>query len=94
MPVVLISISNQTRFLKIKVKYANHFIVSIVQQSKIKIFMILVITGLLLLPQLRQNYLILHVTSFNRFLKTDDNQFGFKPNHSTDMSVFPFKQVA
>ena len=56
--------------------------------------MILVITGLLLLPQLRQNYLILHVTSFNRFLKTDDNQFGFKPNHSTDMSVFPLKQVA
>ena len=27
------------------------------------------------------------------FLKTNDNQFGFKPNHGTDMSVF-LKQLA
>ena len=30
---------------------------------------------------------------FIDFLKTKDNQFGFKPNHSIDMSVF-LKQVA
>ena len=28
------------------------------------------------------------------FLKTNNNQFGFKPNHGTDMSVFLLKQVA
>ena len=28
------------------------------------------------------------------FLKTNDNQFGFIPNHGTDMSVFLLKQVA
>ena len=28
------------------------------------------------------------------FFEINDNQFGFKPNHGTDMSVFLFKQVA
>ena len=28
------------------------------------------------------------------FLKTKNNQFGFKPNHGTNMSVFLLKQVA
>ena len=27
------------------------------------------------------------------FLKTNANQFGFKPNHGTDMSVFLLKRV-
>ena len=34
---------------------------------------------------------ILHL--IKDFIKTSDNQFGFKSNHSTDMSVFLFKQA-
>ena len=35
--------------------------------------------------------MLLHLIDF---LKTNDNQFGFKPNHGTGMSVFLLKQVA
>lgn len=36
-------------------------------------------------------YYILH--HIEKFLISHDNQFGFKPNHSTDMSVFLLKQM-
>ena len=55
----------------------------------------LVITGLLALAtvvsKLLESDMLHHLIDF---LKTNDNQFGFKPNHGTDKSVFLLKQVA
>ena len=41
--------------------------------------------------KLFKSYMLYHLIDF---LKTNDNQFGFKTNHGTDMSVFLLKQVA
>ena len=39
--------------------------------------------------KLFESYMLHHLIDF---LKTNDNQFGFKPNHGTDMSVFLLKK--
>ena len=39
---------------------------------------------------------IIEVVIFNRistFLESSSNQFGFKPKHGTELSVFAFKQL-
>ena len=41
--------------------------------------------------KLFESYILHHLIDF---LKTNDNQFGFIPNHGTDMSVFLLKQVS
>ena len=41
--------------------------------------------------KLFESYMLHHLIDF---LKINDNQIGFKPNHGTDMSVFLLKQVA
>ena len=41
--------------------------------------------------KLFESYMLHHLIDF---LKTNNNQFWFKPNHGTDMSVFLLKQVA
>ena len=42
------------------------------------------------MSKLFESYLLHHLIDF---LNTNDNQFGFKPNHGTDMSAFLRKQV-
>ena len=49
------------------------------------------ITLTTVVSKLFESYILHHLIDF---LKTKDNQFGFKPNHGTDMSVFLLKQVA
>ena len=44
-----------------------------------------------IVSKLFESYMLYHLIDF---LKMNDNQFEFKPNHGTDMSVFLFKQVA
>ena len=54
----------------------------------------LVITSLLLIATVVSKLLeFCMLPNFKDFLKTNDKQFGFKANHSTDISVFLLKQI-